>query len=115
VWEIPHQILWISHGLKAGLDAEWSTERQLRTEGRTQEMEAQIEGTIQPYMFTEAESQALWKLRARYQQEHGLWTAHVLAQLRFLRWLYRTHRLGVGHGASPPGGSIAEEVTSLDI
>ena len=78
-------------------------------------MEPQIEGTIQQHVFTEAESQALWKLRARYQQEHGLWSAHVLAQLRFLRWLYRTHRLGVGHGASPAGGSIAKEVTSVDM
>jgi len=78
-------------------------------------MEAQIEGTIRPHVFTEAESQALWKLRARYRQEHGLWSAHELAQLRFLRWLSRTNRLGVGHGASPPGGSIAKEVTSLDV
>ncbi len=78
-------------------------------------MEAQSRVTTQADTFTEAESQALWKLRARYRQEHGRWSAHELAQLRFLRWLYRTNRLGVGHGTSPPGGSIAEEVTSLDM
>jgi hypothetical protein len=53
-------------------------------------------------------------LRARYRRDHDLWSPPELARLRFLRWLYRTGRLGIGHGTSPAGGSIAEEVAPQD-
>jgi hypothetical protein len=78
-------------------------------------MESHVEGMIQLSMFTEAESRALWKLRACYQQEHARWSAHELAQLRFLRWLYRTGRLGLGHDAGPRPAYAPKEVISPDM
>jgi hypothetical protein len=50
--------------------------------------------------FTRAERQAMRALRARYQQDHGLFGARELAHLSFLRWLYQT-----GHFTGTVGGS----------
>lgn len=40
-----------------------------------------------------AQHQALRTLRARYAQDHDLFSHAELARLRFVRWLYRTGRL----------------------
>ena len=44
-------------------------------------------------LFTHAEQHALRTLRARFQQDHDLFSSPELARLRFLRWLYQTGRL----------------------
>ena len=43
--------------------------------------------------FTQGEQRALRTLRARYQQDHDLFSPPELARLRFLRWLVQTGRL----------------------
>lgn len=40
-----------------------------------------------------ATQQALCRLRARYQQDHDLFSRQELARLRFVRWLYQTGRV----------------------
>lgn len=41
--------------------------------------------------FTETQSALLGALRARYQQDHDLFTGRELSHLRFMRWLQETH------------------------
>jgi hypothetical protein len=43
--------------------------------------------------FTHSQWQALRALRRRYRQDHDLLSAHELARLRFVRWLYRSGRV----------------------
>jgi hypothetical protein len=75
-------------------------------------MKPQTTGTTPADAFTITRWEAL---RLHYQQDQDLWNAHELAQLRFLRWLYRTNRLGVGHGARPPHEFAGKEVPSPDM
>jgi hypothetical protein len=42
---------------------------------------------------TAAMQQALVRLRARYQEDHGLFTRKELTRLAFVRWLYQTGRV----------------------
>ena len=50
--------------------------------------------TIAPLVpFTPEQHAVLRILRARYQQDHDLFSQQELARLRFLRWLYQTGRL----------------------
>jgi len=75
-------------------------------------MKPQTTGTTPANAFTITQWEAL---RLRYQQDQDLWNAHELARLCFLRWLYRTNRLGLGHGACPPPAFAPKEVTSPDM
>jgi hypothetical protein len=43
--------------------------------------------------FTPLEQEVLQALRARYHQDHDLFSDSELEQLRFVRWLYQTGRL----------------------
>jgi hypothetical protein len=42
---------------------------------------------------TTTQQQALYRLRARYQQDRDLFSRQELARLRFVRWLYQAGRL----------------------
>jgi hypothetical protein len=43
--------------------------------------------------FTAQERRALHLLRARYRQDHDMFTERERTRLRFMRWLYRAGRL----------------------
>lgn len=49
--------------------------------------------TTKTSSFTSVERSALQALRARYRQDHDLFSTRELAQLRFFRWLHETGRL----------------------
>jgi hypothetical protein len=44
--------------------------------------------------FTRDEQEALYTLRECYRQSRDLFSAHELARLRFIRWLYEEGELG---------------------
>ena len=50
-------------------------------------------GTTRPTPFNSTQWQALAT------EALDIWSPRELARLRFLRWLYRTGRLGIGHYA----------------
>jgi hypothetical protein len=50
-------------------------------------MEPENRPNVPEMSFTETESKVLGMLRARYQQDRGLFTVRELLHLQFMRWL----------------------------
>jgi hypothetical protein len=57
-------------------------------------MESENRPTAPEMSFTETQSELLGKLRSRYQQDGGLFTARELSHLRFMRWLLENTPVG---------------------
>lgn len=54
-------------------------------------MESENQSTTPSTNFTESQCELLGALRARYQQDQGLFTGRELSHLRFMRWLQEEH------------------------